>query len=146
MSNESFIDYEYDWLAEWWTLAFLLLMATGSEQSEYFVIAPLPPEAFSLATRELQGGSFSQMQSLPIRGPYPIIHREYTLVFLREPDHGRLRLGLTTHTPEGKLLILDPEAVAREAGDEKAMLAWRRGVGALPRWTSRTNEEGENQL
>ncbi|KAL2272386.1 hypothetical protein FJTKL_06756 [Diaporthe vaccinii] len=133
MSNESFINDGYDCLAERWTLAFPLLMATGSEQSEYFVTAPLPPKAFSLATRELQGGSFSQMQSLPIRGPYPIVHGEYTLVFLREPDHGRLRLGLATRTPEGKLIVLDPEAVAREAGDEKATLAWRRGVGALPR-------------
>ncbi|KAH9896283.1 hypothetical protein F4778DRAFT_783565 [Xylariomycetidae sp. FL2044] len=49
----------------------------GCEHSEYIVTAPFPPEAFSLATRELQGGAILEMDSLPMRGPYPIVCGEY---------------------------------------------------------------------
>ncbi|KAI1110288.1 hypothetical protein F5Y14DRAFT_429277 [Nemania sp. NC0429] len=145
MSNESFIDYGYDLIFDRWPLAFPLLMATGSKHSEYVVTAPLPPEALSLATRELQGGTFASQYSLPKRGPYPIVHGEYTLVFLREPDHGRLRVGMATLTEEGELVVLDPEAVAVAASDEKAALAWRRGVGGLRRWTGPTEDEEEEE-
>ncbi|KAI1425028.1 hypothetical protein F5Y12DRAFT_398905 [Xylaria sp. FL1777] len=143
MSNKEFINYGYDNMLQRWTVAFPLHMATGSEHSEYVVTAPLPPESFSLATRELMGGKSSELNSLPMRGPYPIVHEEYTLVFLREPDHGRLRIGMATLTEEGKLIVLDPEDVALEASDEKAALAWRRGVGRLPRWTDATEDEEE---
>ncbi|KAI1360040.1 hypothetical protein F5Y08DRAFT_318168 [Xylaria arbuscula] len=142
MSNKQFIDEGYDILAERWTLAFSLLMALGSEQSENYVTAPFPPEAFSLATRELKGA----WPSLPMRGPYPIVQGEYTLVFLREPDYGRLRLGLATRSPEGKLIVQDPETVAFTDGDEKAARAWRRGVGNLPPWADCIDEEEETPV
>ncbi|KAH8751621.1 hypothetical protein F5883DRAFT_577594 [Diaporthe sp. PMI_573] len=145
MSNEDFIDDGYDCVSERWTLAFPLLMAMGSEHSEYIVTAPFPPESFHLTTRELMGGKYSESNSLPMRGPYPIVHGEYTLVFLREPDHGRLRIGMATLTEEGELIVLDPETVALAAGDEKAALAWRRGVGRLPRWTGPTEDEEEKK-
>lgn len=41
--------------------------------------------------------------------------------------------------------MLDPEAVALAAGDEKAALAWRRGVGNLRRWTGPTDDEEEEE-
>ncbi|OQV09673.1 hypothetical protein CLAIMM_13767 [Cladophialophora immunda] len=145
MSDRSFIDHGYDGISERWTLAFALLMATGSEQSKNIVTGPLPPEAFSLATWELIGGKITEMHSLPMRGPYPIVHGEHTLVFLREPDHGRLRVGMATLTEEGELIVLDPEAVALAAGDEKAARAWRRGVGALPRWMGPIADEEEGK-
>lgn len=73
------------------------------------------------------------------------MHGEYTLVFLREPDHGRLRIGMATLTEEEELIVLDPETVALAAGDEKAALVWRRGVGRLPRWTGLTEDEEEKK-
>lgn len=105
-------------------------MAIGSEQSEHVVSAPFPAEAFSLATSEMQGGLVSELDSLPVRGPYSIVHGEYTLVLLREPDHGRPRLALATRTPEGRLIVRDHMAVALEFGDEKAASArHRRAAG-----------------
>ncbi|KAH8754784.1 hypothetical protein F5883DRAFT_718990 [Diaporthe sp. PMI_573] len=112
-------------------------MATGNEQSEFVVSSPFPFEAFSLATRETLGGG--DEKSLTTRGPYPIVQGEYTLVFLREPDHGRLRFGLVTRTSAGQLEVLDPATAAHEAGDEKAARVWQCHFGALSPWTGEEN-------
>ncbi|KAL2272099.1 hypothetical protein FJTKL_08457 [Diaporthe vaccinii] len=93
-------------------------MATGNEQSEYVMSSSFPFESFSLAMRETLGGRHDK--SLTTRGPYPIVQGEYTLVFLREPDHSRLRFRLVTRDSAGQLEVLDPGIAAREAGDEKA--------------------------
>ncbi|KAI0399008.1 hypothetical protein F4802DRAFT_591235, partial [Xylaria palmicola] len=131
MSYKLFIDYGLHWVyAPRWPVAFSMLMATGNEQSEYLVSSAFPSEAFGLPTK------FCHLSDIPAtRGPYPIVHGEYTLIFLREPDHGRLRLGFVTRTSAGQLTVLDPAAAAKAAGDEKAARVWRRGIGALPPWT-----------
>lgn len=144
MANEWFIDDGYRILGKSWPLSFPVLMATGNKQSEFCVSSPLPFEAFSLAIGETLGGD--DEKSLITRGPYPIVQGEYTLVFLREPDHGRLRFGLVTRTWAGQLEVLDPGTAAHEAGDMMAARVWQRHFDALSPWTGEENtkeREGE---
>ncbi|KAJ9137725.1 hypothetical protein NKR23_g8964 [Pleurostoma richardsiae] len=135
-------------LTDRWPLVIPLMMATGNKKkkSEYRVSSAFPAEAFSLATREMQGGCILEWNSLPARGSYPIVHGEHTLVLLREPDHGRLRYGLVTRDREGRLEVLDPAAAATAADDAEAAQAWKVGVGALPTWTNEEElKEGEDK-
>ncbi|RMD44114.1 hypothetical protein DV735_g983, partial [Chaetothyriales sp. CBS 134920] len=106
--------------------------------AEKCLSSPFPAEAFHLAMWE----AHSFMKEVRICGPDPIMHGEHTLVFLREPDLGRLRVGLVTRDARGQLQVDDPAAAARVAGDEEAAEAWERGVGALPAWTDMGEEEG----
>ncbi|KAI0552147.1 hypothetical protein F4679DRAFT_592650 [Xylaria curta] len=146
MSNKWFINKGCDSFMDRWPLAFPLMLAMGNEKLDYVVSSAFPTEAFDLTTRETLGGRIGEFDSLLMRGPYPIIHGEHTLIFLREPDHGRLRLGLVTRTSTGQLTVLDPAAAALAAGDEKATRAWQRGIGALSPWTGEKSVEKEEKL
>ncbi len=75
------------------------------------------------------------MKPLRIRGPEAVVQGEYTMVFLREPDLGRLRYGLVTRNTAGQLEVHDPAMAARASGDTEAAQAWEAGIGALPPWT-----------
>ena len=100
--------------------------------------SPFPTEAFDHATWDAYGGSFDK--PLRIRGPDAIEYGEYTMVFLREPDLGRLRYGLVTRDPEGQFEVCDPTAIADAVGNHAARLAWEKGIGKLPAWTEKKEE------
>lgn len=106
-------------------------------QCPYVVSSPFPAEAFDLATQDVDSFKFP----LRTRGFDPIVHGEYTAVFLREPDLGRLRYGLVTRDAQGQLEVWDPADVADAADDVAARLAWSDGIGALPQWVDETREE-----
>ncbi|KAJ9133177.1 hypothetical protein NKR23_g10910 [Pleurostoma richardsiae] len=140
MSNRSIIENAHGTLTNRWPLVFPLMMATGDVESEWAVSSPFPAEAFHHAMFETQ--SFEK--PMRIHGPDPIVRGEYTLVFLREPDLGRLRVGLVTRDATGRLEVHDPGAAARAAGDEEAASAWENGIGKLPAWSGK-GEEGEQR-
>ncbi|KAH8742397.1 hypothetical protein F5883DRAFT_530796 [Diaporthe sp. PMI_573] len=128
MSNEDFIDDGYDCRT-------LRVHRDGALPARV-----LPPHHAGADGRQVLG-----IELLPMRGPYPIVHGEYTLVFLREPDHGRLRIGMATLPRRGSSSCWIPRPSPSRPGDEKAALAWRRGVGRLPRWTGPTEDEEEKK-
>ena len=80
---------------------------------------------------------------MKIHGPDPIVHGEHMLVLLREPDLGRLRVGLVTRDAAGRLEVHDPAAAAHTVGDEEAAEAWMGGVGKLPAWTSEGDKKNQ---
>ncbi|KAK2594392.1 hypothetical protein QQS21_007898 [Conoideocrella luteorostrata] len=140
MANKDIIQRGHDVIFDRWPLAFPLMMTMGHAASEYVVSSPLPARAFELVMWDTQGPKMSS-KPLRTRGPEPVLHGEHTLMFLREPDLGRLRYGLVTRDASGKLDVLEPAAAARAVGDEEAARAWEQGVGALPAWTWAAEEE-----
>ncbi|KAI0443031.1 hypothetical protein F4803DRAFT_517156 [Xylaria telfairii] len=117
-----------------WPLVFPLMTATGNVESRYALSSPLPPEAFGPAATDRN--FFGSDKLLRIQAPDPSLPGEYTLVFLREPNLGRLRYGLVTRDDAGQLEVHDPAAVACAVNDEEAVTAWECGIGALTTWKS----------
>ncbi|KAK0716017.1 hypothetical protein B0H67DRAFT_554426 [Lasiosphaeris hirsuta] len=141
MATDDIIERGHMVLRNRWPLVIPLLMATGSAESMYTVSSPFPAQAFEEATSEMN--SFN----LPLRTrrPDPILYGEYTAVFLREPDLGRLRYGMVTRNAKGQLEVYDPADVADAVDDAAAQLAWRHGIGALPLWVEGEEREGPDK-
>lgn len=78
---------------------------------------------------------------LRARGPDAIMHGEYSVVFLREPDHCRLRYGLVTRDAEGRLKVCDPAIIADAVGDDAAQFAWSKCIDALLAWAETKEEQ-----
>ncbi|KAL2285933.1 hypothetical protein FJTKL_07425 [Diaporthe vaccinii] len=101
----------------------------GYERDIYVITSPFPAELFALAWEEtVSNGSFKKRMRL--HGFDAIIAGEFTLVFLHQPDLDLVHYELVTRSANGQLEVRDPAAAARDAGDEKAALAWERGFPA----------------